>query len=93
MPISLLDSCIGAIRKMYMEYSVIFPNVIVLFMVILREHLHVPLERSNLFRFCIRYRGVVVGNAILKSKINPYITEFVFAKALKACMLGGNYTL
>ena len=57
------------------------------------EHLHVPLERSNLSRFCIRYRGVVVWNAILKSKINPDTSEFVFAKALKACILDGNLTI
>ena len=37
--------------------------------------------------------GVVVWNAILKSKINPDTSEFVFAKALKACILDGNLTL
>ena len=57
------------------------------------EHLHVPLERSNLSQFCIRYRGVVVWNAILKSKINPDTSEFVFAKALKACIIDGNLTI
>ena len=57
------------------------------------EHLHVPLERSNLSQFCIRYRGVVVWNAILKSKINPDNSGFVFAKALKACILDGNLTI
>ena len=40
--------------------------------------------------FCIRYRGVIVGNAILKNKINPDISEFLFAKA---CILYGNLTL
>ena len=57
------------------------------------EHLHVPLEISNLSQFCIRYRGVVVWNAILKSKINPDTSEFVFAKALKACIIDGNLTI
>ena len=57
------------------------------------EHLHVPLERSNLSQFCIRYRGVVVWNAILKSKINPDTSEFVFAKSLKAYILDGKLTL
>ena len=57
------------------------------------EHLHVPLERSNLSQFCLRYRGVVVWNAILKSKINPDTSEFAFSKAFKACILDGNLTL
>ena len=49
------------------------------------EHLHVPLERSDISQFCLRYRGVVVWNAILKIKINPDTSEIVSAKALKAC--------
>ena len=57
------------------------------------EHLHVPLERSNLSQFCIWYRGTVVWNAIFKSKINPDTSEFLFAKALEACILDGNLTL
>ena len=57
------------------------------------EHLHVPLERRNISQFCIRYRGVIVWNAILKSKINPDTSEFVFVKAFKACILDGNLTL
>ena len=57
------------------------------------EHLHIPLERSNLSQFCICYQGEVVWNVILKSKNNPDTSEFVFAKALKACILGGNLTL
>ena len=58
-----------------------------------KTSLLVPLERSNLSQFCIRHRGVVVWNAILKSKINPETSEFVFAKVLKACILDGNRTL
>ena len=57
------------------------------------EHLHVPLERSNLSQFCIRCSGVVVWNAILKNKIYPDTSEFVFAKALKPCILDGKLTL
>ena len=57
------------------------------------EHLHIILERSNLSQFYIRYRGAVVRNAINKSKINPDTSEFVFGKALKACIFDGNLTL
>ena len=56
------------------------------------EHLHVPLERSNFSQFCIRFRGLVVWNAILKSKIYPDTSESVFAKVLKACILDGHLT-
>ena len=48
-----------------------------------REYLHVPPVKNNLSQFSIRYRGVVVWNAILKSKINPDVSEFVFVKSFK----------
>ena len=57
------------------------------------EHLHVPLERSKLSQFCVRYRGVLVWNATPKGKINPDTFEFVFGKAFKACIIDGNLTL
>ena len=37
----LADSCINAIRKMYLEYSVISSNVIVLSMVMLRDKVNI----------------------------------------------------
>ena len=50
------------------------------------EYLHVPLEKSNLSQFCIRYRGVTVWNAILKSTINSNCSEHVFSKSLKSSL-------
>ena len=41
MPIKLADSCISAILKMYLEYSVIFSNVVVLSMVIPRDKVNI----------------------------------------------------
>ena len=52
-----------------------------------REYLHVPPVKSNLSQFSIRYRGVVVWNANLKSKINPDVSDFVFVKSFKAHIL------
>ena len=58
-----------------------------------REYLHVPLEKSNLSQFCIRYRGVTVWNAILKSKINSNCSEYVFSKSLKSSLMEGTFSL
>ena len=58
-----------------------------------REYLHVPPVKSNLSQFSIRYRGVVVWNAILKSKINPDVSEFVFVKSFKAHILDKKFTV
>ena len=80
---------------MYLGYSVISSNVIVLSMVIQRDKVNIYMFpwKEVISQCCIRYRGVVAWNAILKSKINPDTSEFVFAKALKACILDGNLTI
>ena len=57
------------------------------------KYLHVPLEKSNLSQFCIRYRGVTVWNAILKSKINSNCSEYVFSKSLKSSLIEGTFSL
>ena len=58
-----------------------------------REYLHAPPVKSNLSQFSIRYRGVVVWNAILKSKINPDVSEFVFVKSFKAHILDKKFAV
>ena len=80
---------------MCQQYSVISSNVIVLSVVILRDKVNIYMYpwKEVISQFCIRYRGVVVWNVILKSKIYPDTSEFVFGKALKACILDGNLTL
>ena len=73
---------------MYLEYSVIPFNVIMLSMVTLQcEHLHVPLERTDLLQFCIRYHGVVFWNAIHKNKIDTDTSASEFAKVVKPVYL------
>ena len=57
------------------------------------EYLHVPLEKSTLSQFCIRYRGVTVCNAILKSKINSNCSEYVLSKSLKSSFIEGTFSL
>ena len=51
------------------------------------KHLHVPLERSNLSKFCIRYRGVVVWNAILKVKLIQILLSLYLSKLWKHVFL------
>ena len=54
-----------------------------------RQHnyLHVPITKSNLGKFAIRYRGVVTWNVILKLGIDPDILEAVFSKIIKRCIM------
>ena len=47
------------------------------------DHLHVPQVKSNLSKFCIRYRGVIVWDAPLKLGKNPDTSEAVFTKTIK----------
>ena len=47
------------------------------------DYLHVPQVKSNLGKFGIRYRGVIVWNALLKLGINPDTSEAVFSKTIK----------
>ena len=57
------------------------------------EYLPVPLEKSNLSQFCIRYRVVTVWNAILKSNINSNCSEYVFSKSLKSSFIASTFSL
>ena len=50
------------------------------------DYLHVPQVKSNLSKFGIRYRGVIVWNALLKLGINPDTSEAVFSKTIKTCI-------
>ena len=50
------------------------------------DYLHVPQVKSHLSKFGIRYRGVIVWNALLKLGINPDTSEAVFSKTIKTCI-------
>ena len=51
------------------------------------NHLHVPMIKSNLSKFAIRYRGVIIWNGIMKLGIDPDTSEAVFVKLFKKCIL------
>ena len=50
------------------------------------DYIHVPQVKSNLIKFGIRYKGVIVWNAPLKLGINPDTSEAVFSKTMKTCI-------
>ena len=51
------------------------------------NHLHVPMIKSNLSKFAIRYRRVIIWNGIMKLGIDPDTSEAVFVKLFKKCIL------
>ena len=53
-------------------------------------HLHLPLVRTDLGKFAIKYRGALIWNDILQSGISLVISEPCFKKSLK-CMLMEKY--
>ena len=60
-----------------------------------RQHnyLHVPITKSNLGIFAICYRGIVTWNAILKLGIDPDISEAVFSKIIKRCIMNQQFKI
>ena len=51
------------------------------------DHFHVPLIKSNMSAFGIKYHGVIVWNGILNAKLNPDSSELSFKVMLKKCIL------
>ena len=51
------------------------------------DHFHVPLIKSNMSAFGIKYHGVIVWNKILNAKLNPDSSELSFKVMLKKCIL------
>ena len=49
-------------------------------------HYQMPLCRTNLGKCGLRYVGVSVLNSILSVNINPNVSEFIFARSLKAAI-------
>ena len=51
------------------------------------NYFHVPIIRSNLSAFVIKYHGVIIWNKILKAKLNPDCSESSFKMMLKKSIL------
>ena len=51
------------------------------------NHLHVPMIKSNLSKFTIRYRGVIIWNGIMKLGNDPDTWEAIFVKLFKKCII------
>ena len=51
------------------------------------NHLHVPMIKSNLNKFAICYRGVIIWNGIMKLGIDPDTSEAVFVKLFEKCII------
>ena len=50
------------------------------------DYLHAPQVKSYLNKFGIRYRGVIMWNALLKLGINPDTSKAVFSKTIETCI-------
>ena len=48
-----------------------------------KEMLHVPQVKTNLGKQCIRYRGAVLWNAVIKLGISVETSEAIFVRTLK----------
>ena len=49
-------------------------------------YFHMPVVKSELSKFSIRYRGAVVWNEILKLGIDTSTSEVAFMKSVKSCI-------
>lgn len=50
------------------------------------NHYHVPFSRTELGKRSLRFKGALLRNKILCLDINPKVSEFIFARNMKAAI-------